>query len=178
MSVAVFPGSFDPITVGHLDVVRRAAGIFDTVIVAVGRNAAKSALLPLDERLRLAALAVAGIDGATVSEVPGLLAAFCAEKGADVIVKGLRSGSDLDDELPMAAMNRHLTGVETLFLPADGGLGHVASSLVKDVARHGGEIGGLVTPEVAAAVMAALFPGGSRGAGAATSAPNIDTSEE
>ncbi|GAA2245572.1 pantetheine-phosphate adenylyltransferase [Rarobacter faecitabidus] len=156
MSVAVFPGSFDPITLGHLDIVRRGATLFDSVIIGVARNAAKKALLELDDRLRLARLAVADLPNVTVEAIPGLLVDFCREREASTIVKGLRSGSDLDDEVPMAAMNRHLGGVETVFVPASGALLHVASTLVRDVARYGGDISDLVTPEVATAVYAAL----------------------
>lgn len=156
MSIAVFPGSFDPITRGHLDIVRRASGMFDRTIVGVATNAGKSPLLTAHQRVELARLAVGDLRGVEVDVVPGLLVEYCRTRAVTAIIKGLRSGSDLDDELPMAAMNRHLTGIETVFLPADGALQHVASSLVKDVARHGGQIADLVSAEVADAVYAAL----------------------
>ena len=155
MSIAVVPGSFDPVTLGHLDVVRRAADLFEEVVVAVATNAGKAPLLPVADRVALVDRAVAGIARVRVAEVPGLLVDFCREIGATAIVKGLRSGGDYDAELPMAWMNRHL-GVETLFLPADPAVAHIASSLVKDVARHGGRIEELVPPGVADVVRARL----------------------
>ncbi|MBD5787837.1 pantetheine-phosphate adenylyltransferase [Cellulosimicrobium terreum] len=163
MTTAVCPGSFDPITLGHLDIVRRASSMFEDVVVAVARNATKTALLDADERVSLAraAVASAGLDGVRVDVVPGLLVDFCRSVGATVVVKGLRGGADFDAELPMALMNRHLGGVETVFVAGDGALSHVASSLVKDVARHGGPIDDLVPPGVGDALRAALSRGGT-----------------
>ncbi len=159
MSIAVCPGSFDPITLGHLDIVRRARRMFDEVVVGVARNAAKNALLGAEERAELARAALAA-DPETadvrVEVVPGLLVDFCHEVGAVAVVKGLRGGADFDAELPMALMNRHLTGVETVFVPGEQRYAHVASSLVKDVARYGGPIDDLVPDGVADAVRAAL----------------------
>ncbi len=156
MSVAVCPGSFDPVTNGHLDVISRASAMFGSVVIAVAANVAKRPLLTVGRRVELLQEHTAMWPNVSVAEVPGLLVDFCAEQGASVIVKGLRSGSDLDDELPMALMNRHLSGVETVFLPASQHVTHVASSLVKDIARHGGPIESLVPGSVAAAVRAAL----------------------
>ncbi|GAA4850141.1 pantetheine-phosphate adenylyltransferase [Luteimicrobium xylanilyticum] len=158
MTIAVCPGSFDPMTLGHLDVVRRARSMFDEVVVGVAHNAGKSALLTVEERLELARSAVgdAGLDGVRVAHVPGLLVEFCREIGAHAVVKGLRGGADFDAEVPMALMNRHLAGVETVFVIGDPGLAHVASSLVKDVARHGGDVDDLVPPGVGDVVRAAL----------------------
>lgn len=156
MTLAVCPGSFDPITLGHVDVVRRARGLFDEVVVGVAMNARKSYLFDDETRLALAREAVADIPGVRVQLVEGLLATFCREIGADAIVKGLRGAADFDNEQTMALLNRHLTGVETLFVLGDPGLAHVASSLVKDVARHGGPIDDLVPPGVARALPAAL----------------------
>lgn len=155
MSIAVVPGSFDPVTLGHLDVIRRAALLFDEVVVGVATNAGKSPLLGADERVALLEAAVAGLGAVRVARVPGLLVDFCHEVGATAVVKGLRSGGDYDAELPMAWMNAHL-GVETLFLPATPEVAHIASSLVKDVARHGGSVEDLVPPGVEAAVLARL----------------------
>ncbi|MFD6135444.1 pantetheine-phosphate adenylyltransferase [Isoptericola sp. NPDC056618] len=159
MSIAVCPGSFDPITLGHLDIVRRARRMFDVVVVGVARNAAKNALLGPEERVELARAALAA-DPETadvrVEVVPGLLVDFCRERGAVAVVKGLRGGADFDSELPMALMNRHLTGIETVFVPGEQRYAHVASSLVKDVARYGGPIDDLVPDGVADAVRAAL----------------------
>lgn len=157
VSIAVFPGSFDPVTVGHLDIARRARRAFGEVILAVASNSAKTTLFDADQRVELATAAVAGIDGVRVRRVPGLLVDFCREVGAEVIVKGLRGGADVDHEVPMALMNRHVAGVETLFLLGDPELSHVASSLVKDVARFGGRIDDLV-PSSVATVLAAAFP--------------------
>ena len=159
MSIAVCPGSFDPITLGHLDVVRRARSMFDRVIVAVAKNPGKSGLLDLDSRARLVRDAVAGdpaIADVEVGIADGLLVDFCREVGATAVVKGLRGGADYDAELPMALMNRHLSGVETVFVVADQAYAHIASSLVKDIARHRGPIDGLVPDPVADAVRAAV----------------------
>ena len=163
MSIAVCPGSFDPITLGHLDIVRRTRRMFDDVVVGVARNASKNALLSPQQRVELARAALAA-DPETadvrVEEVPGLLVDFCQEIGAVAVVKGLRGGADFDAELPMALMNRHLTGrstgIETVFVPGEQRYAHIASSLVKDVARYGGPIDDLVPPGVADAVRAAL----------------------
>ncbi len=156
MSTAVCPGSFDPMTLGHVDVVRRARSMFDEVVVAVAHNSTKRALLTPQERVALAEEALADLDGVRVVATDGLLVDLVRELGAQAVVKGLRSGADLDAELAMALMNRHLSGVETVFVLGDPALSHVASSLVKDVARHGGRIDDLVTPGVAAAVRRAL----------------------
>lgn len=155
MSLAVCPGSFDPLTLGHVDVVRRARSMFDEVVVGIARNSAKSPLLAAEQRVALAREAFAADPGVRVEVVPGLLADFVREVGAVAVVKGLRGGADFDGELPMALMNRHLTGVETVFLVGDPALAHIASSLVKDVARFAGPIDDLVPPGVADAVRAA-----------------------
>ena len=154
--IAVCPGSFDPVTTGHLDLVRRARSLFDGVVVAVGINAGKQPLLPAQARVDLFRDAVAGMDGVRVVAMEGLLADLCRQEGAQAIVKGLRGGADFDAEEPMALMNRHLSGVETAFVIGDPALAHVSSSMVKDVARYGGEISDLVPPAVAGAVYAAL----------------------
>lgn len=159
VTIAVCPGSFDPITLGHLDIVRRARTLFDGVVVGVARNASKSALLGVEERADLArsAIADAGLDRVRVAVVGGLLVDFCRDVGASAVVKGLRGGADFDHELPMALMNRHLTGVETVFVAGDPALAHIASSLVKDIARHGGAIDDLVPPGVGPVVRAAFL---------------------
>ena len=118
VTIAVSPGSYDPITLGHLDIIRRASGLFDEVVVGVAKNSSKSALLDADQRLALAEAACADLPGVRVALVPGLLVDFCREIGATVIVKGLRGGADYDAEQPMALMNRHLSGVESVFLTA------------------------------------------------------------
>jgi len=130
--------------------------MFDEVVVGVARNSSKSPLLDVDQRVALARAAFADVDGVRVEVVPGLLADFVRAVGASAVVKGLRGGADFDGELPMALMNRHLTGVETVFVVGDPALAHIASSLVKDVARFGGPVEDLVPPGVGAAVRAAL----------------------
>jgi pantetheine-phosphate adenylyltransferase len=162
VSTAVCPGSFDPITLGHIDIVRRAASLFDEVVVGVAQNSSKAALLGVDVRVELARAALADVPCVRVEPVTGLLAEFVRSVGAVAIVKGLRGGADFDAELPMALMNRRLTGVETVFLAGDQALAHIASSLVKDVARFGGDIDDLVPPGVGRFVRDAL---GNRPAG-------------
>ena len=122
MTLAVYPGTFDPITLGHVDVVTRARTVFDRVVVGVAHNAAKRGrhLFGLDERLELARASLAHLSGVEVDVVPGLLADYCRERGAGAIVKGLRGGTDLDAEVPMALLNRDLGGPETVFLAAAG----------------------------------------------------------
>jgi pantetheine-phosphate adenylyltransferase len=155
--LAVCPGSFDPVTSGHVDVVRRAAGLFDEVVVAVLGNPTKAGLFTLEERVELIEASVVGLDTVRVEAVPGgLLVDYCRSIGAGAVVKGLRSGNDFAYELPMALMNRHLTGLETVFLPGDPAFGHVSSSLVKEVAGHGGDVAGLVPDAVLPRLLARL----------------------
>ncbi|GAB7190558.1 hypothetical protein NUM3379_12640 [Kineococcus sp. NUM-3379] len=148
----VCPGSFDPVTVGHVDVIVRAAGMFDEVVVSVARNPAKRALFSLQERVAMVRGALAGLPGAERVEVgalpDGLLVDHARAVGAPVVVKGLRGGTDFAYELPMALMNRHLADVETVFLAGDPRYEHVSSSLVKEVAGHGGDVAGLVPAAV------------------------------
>ena len=122
---AICPGSFDPVTRGHLDVFRRAAAIFDAVVVAVGRNSAKNYLFATDERVAMIAAAVADLPTVTVKPLSGLLVEFCAAEDAGVIVKGVRTGTDFDFETQMANMNRAQTGVETVLLASAPQWGHV-----------------------------------------------------
>jgi pantetheine-phosphate adenylyltransferase len=153
-TLAVVPGSFDPVTLGHLDMIQRAAGLFDQVIVGVAANAAKQALLTTAERVALVRDCVAGLPTVESEAVPGLLAEFCQMVGATAIVKGLRGGQDWGHEEPMALVNKELTGIETVFLAAAPSWGHVSSSLVKEVARCGGDVGAYVTPAVREALRA------------------------
>jgi pantetheine-phosphate adenylyltransferase len=156
----VCPGSFDPVTVGHVDVVRRAAELFDEVIVAVLANPAKAGTFTLDERVDLARGALHGHPRVRVEAVPsGLLVDYCRQVGAVAVVKGLRSGTDFAYELPMALMNRHLTGLETLFLPGDSRYEHISSSMVKEVAIHGGDITGMVPETVLGPLLDRVVPG-------------------
>jgi pantetheine-phosphate adenylyltransferase len=149
----VCPGSYDPVTNGHLDVIGRAAALFDEVVVAVLHNPAKSGTFPVQTRVELVteALRQRGSDPSRVSVRAfggQLLVDVCREVGAVAVVKGLRGTGDLGYELPMALMNRHLTGVETVFLAGDPTLEHVSSSLVKEVAAYGGDVTGMVPDQV------------------------------
>lgn len=156
MTTAVFPGTFDPITHGHVDIVERALTFSDRVIVLVAHNSSKAPLLDARTRVGLAEASLFHLDGVEVHTSEGLLVDVCRELGADVIVKGLRGGSDFDAERPMALMNRAVGGIETVFVMGDSALAHIASSLVKDVARHGGRIDSFVPEAVATEVYAAV----------------------
>ncbi len=151
--IAVIPGSFDPVTLGHLDVIERAAGLWDEVHVVVVHNPAKEAMLPIAERVSLLSQSVAdaGFDGNIVvaSWSVGLLVDYCTDVGAQVLVKGIRSQVDVAYETPMAIVNRNLAGVETVFLLPDPAHGHVSSSLVRQVAALGGDVSPYVPPVVA-----------------------------
>jgi pantetheine-phosphate adenylyltransferase len=141
MRRAVCPGSFDPIHNGHLEVIARAASLFDEVIVAVSTNYAKKYRFTLDERIEMAKETLASLRGIVVEPVgEGLLAEYCRQRGVSAIVKGLRSSSDFDYELPMATMNRQLSGVETVFLPAEAHYLHLSSTLIKEVFTLGGNV--------------------------------------
>jgi len=148
MTRAVCPGSFDPVTNGHLDIFRRASGLFDELVVATGTNISKSRLFDPEERLEMLREACAELPNVTVMGFTGLIVDFCREIGAQAIVKGLRGGNDYEYELPMAQMNAHLTGVETVFIPTTASLGYVSSSLVKEVASLGGDVAELVPAAV------------------------------
>ncbi|GAA3536334.1 pantetheine-phosphate adenylyltransferase [Nocardioides daeguensis] len=148
MTRAVCPGSFDPVTYGHLDIFRRTAGLFDELVVATGTNPSKSRLFDPEERLEMLREACTDLPNVTVMGFTGLIVDFCREIGAQAIVKGLRGGNDYEYELPMAQMNAHLTGIETIFVPTTASLGYVSSSLVKEVASLGGDVSEFVTPTV------------------------------
>lgn len=156
MSLAVYPGSFDPLTMGHLDIARRAAQVFDEVIVGLARNCAKDGRRRFsdEERLALARESLADIPGLRAEIIPGLLADYCREVGATALVKGLRNGSDMDTEYPMALMNVRLGAPETLFLVSDPAYAHISSSLVKEIASYGQDLSEMVPPPVARALMA------------------------
>ena len=144
MRRAVCPGSFDPLTNGHLDIVARAAKVFDELIVAVLVNESKRSLFSVDERLGMLTEAVSVYGNVEVAAFEGLLVDFRRDREAVAVVKGLRSGGDFDYEVQMAQMNERLSGIETVFIPASPALTFVASSLVKEVARFGGDVSGLV----------------------------------
>ncbi|MGH3411542.1 MAG: pantetheine-phosphate adenylyltransferase [Marmoricola sp.] len=147
---AVCPGSFDPVTNGHIDIVSRAAALFDEVVVAVGTNKSKASarLFTPEERMEMIEKACAQFPNVSVGGFDGLLTDFCQERGIHAIVKGLRAVSDFDYELQMAQMNSSLTDVETVFIPTTPEYSFLASSLVKEVATFGGDVSGLVPPDV------------------------------
>jgi pantetheine-phosphate adenylyltransferase len=145
----VCPGSYDPVTLGHADVIERAAALYDEVVVAVLHNPSKRGAFSPEERRDLLVDSCAALPNVKIELFENrLLVDVCREVQAEAIVKGLRGGTDFAYELPMALMNRHLTGVETVFLPGDPRFEHVSSSLVKEVARFGGDVTGLVSDRV------------------------------
>ncbi len=149
MTRAVCPGSFDPVTRGHLDVIGRAAALVEEVVVAVGANMSKRAWFTPQERVAMLEEACAGWANVRVSLFDGLLVHFCRAEGAGAVVKGLRSAADFDYELPMAQMNAHLTGVDTVFVASAPAWSYVSSSLVREVAGLGGDVTAFLTPAVA-----------------------------
>jgi pantetheine-phosphate adenylyltransferase len=154
MAIAVYPGSFDPITFGHIDIATRAAKLFETVHVLVVHNPGKNPKLSLDKRVELVKAVLADQPGNFVvsSLAGGLLVDYCKEVKAEALVKGIRTNVDIDYELPMAQVNRDLSGIETVFLPADPAHGFISSSLVKQVASLGGDISKYVPAEVVEAL--------------------------
>ena len=141
---ALCPGTFDPVTGGHLDVIERASRHFDTLVAAVLQNPAKEPLFSLEERMAMLKEAVADLEGVEVDSFSGLLVDYARDRGAAAVVKGLRAVSDFEYELQMAHMNRHLTDVETFFVMSDPKWSYVSSSLIKEVARYGGDVRGLL----------------------------------
>ncbi|MHC1560430.1 pantetheine-phosphate adenylyltransferase [Actinomycetospora sp. C-140] len=156
MAIAVCPGSFDPVTLGHVDVVTRAAALFDEVVVAVAVNPNKQGLFTVDERRELLATALEGVDNVRTDAFSGLVVDYCASIGAATLVKGLRTAVDYGFEEPMAQMNRHQTGVDSTFLITDPRYSFVSSSLVKEVARGGGDVSAFLHPEVHRRLMARI----------------------
>jgi pantetheine-phosphate adenylyltransferase len=159
---AVSPGSFDPVTYGHLDVLERAASRFDRLIVAVLRNVGKSPLFDIDERIALLREATDHLDNVEIEGFEGLLVDFCRERQVRLIVKGLRAVSDFEYELQMAQMNSRLGDVETLFLTTSPVYSFLSSSLVKEVARFGGDVSDFVPPVVAGRLRERLADPASR----------------
>lgn len=145
----VCPGSYDPVTNGHVDVIRRAAALHDEVVVAVLHNPAKQGTFTVEERLDFLRDELSDLPGVRVEAFGGrLIVDVCRDLDAPVVVKGVRGGTDVGYEWPMALMNRHLTGLETLFLPGDPTFEQVSSSLVKEVVRYGGDVSGMVPEAV------------------------------
>jgi pantetheine-phosphate adenylyltransferase len=145
---AVCPGSFDPVTNGHIDIVSRASGLFDEVTVAVLINHSKRSLFTVEERMDMLGEVCAEFPNVRIDAFHGLLVDFCRERDIHAIVKGLRAVSDFDYELQMAQMNSSLAPVETVFVPTSPEYSFLASSLVKEVATYGGDVAALVPPLV------------------------------
>jgi len=148
-TIAIYPGTFDPITNGHADLVGRALRHFDRVIIAIAGSTGKSTCFTLDERVSLARTALADLDNIDVLGFDGLLVKFAQEQGAGVILRGLRAVSDFEYEFQLASMNRKLApDVETMFLTPDEGYSFISSSLVREIAALGGDVRSFVHPEV------------------------------
>jgi len=143
----VCPGSFDPVTNGHLDIIGRAAGLYDEVVVAVLINITKRSLFTVDERVDMLRQATKSYDNVRIERFHGLLVDFCAANGITAVVKGLRAVSDFEYEMQMAQMNYRLAKVETLFMTTNPLYSFLRSSLVKEIAKYGGDVSGLV-PEL------------------------------
>lgn len=155
MRTAVYSGTFDPITLGHEDVIRRAAGLFDRLIVAVAAAHHKTTRFDLGQRMALVREALADVAGVEVRPFEGLLMDFCREQGARVVVRGIRNLTDFDYEAQMAAMNRKLNAaVETVFLLPSAPLQCISSTLVREIAKLGGDVSEMVSPAVARALAA------------------------
>lgn len=153
--IAVYPGTFDPITNGHVDLVERASPLFERLIVGVAQSPAKGPALPLDLRVELARAALTNYPNVEVRGFDSLLAHFVTEVGAGVLLRGLRAVSDFEYEFQLASMNRHLIPeVETLFLTPAEQYGFISSSLVREISRLGGDVSGFVPPAVAKALQA------------------------
>jgi pantetheine-phosphate adenylyltransferase len=145
---AVCPGSFDPVTNGHLDIISRASELYDEVVVAVFVNQSKSSLFTVDERRELLEEVTASYGNVRIDAFEGLVVEYCRSNDIPVIIKGLRAVSDFDYELQMAQMNRGMAGIDTLFMPTNPEYSFLASSLVKEIARWGGDVSTLVPPNV------------------------------
>jgi pantetheine-phosphate adenylyltransferase len=159
--IAIYPGSFDPPTRGHEDLIRRSLALCDTLIVAVARNSGKQPLFPIEERLALLRAAVGTEPRVRFETFDGLLADFARRSGARLVLRGLRAVSDFEYEFQMALMNRHLhPELETVFLVPSVDITFLSSSLVREVARHGGDLQGLVHPAVAEALHRRFAGGG------------------
>lgn len=157
--IALCPGTFDPVTNGHIDIVQRAGRCFERVVVAVLGNPAKTPLFTADERVAMLKEAVADVENAEVDSFSGLLVDYAAARDIRIIVKGLRAVTDFDFELQMAQMNHRMTGVETFFVPTSPQWSYLSSSLIKEVMRFGGDVSGLVPAFVRDRLEEKLAPG-------------------
>lgn len=153
MTIAVYPGSFDPITNGHADLAMRGARLFDRLIIGIARNSSKTGTFSIDQRLHMAREVLAEVPNIEVTVIDGLLVDFVARSGASVILRGLRAVSDFEYEFQLATMNRHLaTEIETLFLTPAEQYSFISSSLVREIARFGGDVSVFVHASVAQAL--------------------------
>jgi pantetheine-phosphate adenylyltransferase len=166
MRTGVYPGTFDPVTLGHMDIIRRGAKLVDRLVIGVTTNPSKSPMFTLDERMEMVRREVDGVEGEiAVVSFDSLLMDFAEREGASMIVRGLRAVADFEYEYQMAGMNQQLNDrIETVFLMADVSLQPIASRLVKEIALYGGEIGKFVTPAVARDVAARVERLGRKGA--------------
>jgi len=157
-AAAMYPGTFDPITLGHEDIIKRAVNVFDRVVVAIAADTgSKAPMFDLDERVELARSALAGVGGVEVASYKGLTVDFARDNGLSVIIRGLRAVSDFEYEFQLATMNRHLTEeVETVFLTPPETYTFISSSLVREIARLGGDVSEFVSPRVKDALLERL----------------------
>jgi pantetheine-phosphate adenylyltransferase len=165
MRRAVYPGSYDPVTNGHLDIIERAAEVFDEVVIAVMINKSKATLFTVEERTEMLRDVTSHLPTVRVDSWHGLLVQYCEQNDIKAIVKGLRAVSDFDYELQMAQMNRGLAGVDTLFMPTNPEYSFLASSLVKEIAKWGGDVSSLVPPSVLTRLKERTTRAGETGAG-------------
>ena len=157
-AAAMYPGTFDPITLGHEDIIKRAVNVFDRVVIAIAADTgSKTPMFDLEERGELARSALAGVDGVEVASYKGLTVDFARDNGLSVIIRGLRAVSDFEYEFQLATMNRHLTEeVETVFLTPPETYTFISSSLVREIARLGGDVSEFVSPKVKDALLERL----------------------
>ena len=165
MRIGVYPGTFDPITLGHMDIIRRAAHLVDRLVIGVTTNPSKSPMFSIEERLAMVRRETAGLEGdVRIVSFDSLLMDFAEREGASMIIRGLRAVADFEYEFQMAGMNQQLNDdIETVFLMADVSLQPIASRLVKEIARYGGDISKFVTPAVAAQVSERVEQTGRKG---------------
>ena len=165
MRIGVYPGTFDPLTLGHMDIIRRAAHLVDRLVIGVTTNPSKSPMFSLDERLDMVSREIAGLDGdIRIVSFDSLLMDFAVREGAAMIIRGLRAVADFEYEFQMAGMNQQLNDdIETVFLMADVSLQPIASRLVKEIALYGGDVSRFVTPSVADQVRARVAQLGRKG---------------